>query len=562
MIKLTVKKRILLLAIAPITILIFILMVVVSQQLTALGEKEVVKIKESMLKEKRESLKNYVDIALSSVEPLLNQSDISIAEMKELVAHQLRTIRFGELKDGYIFGYQFDGVNVIMGPKPQLEGKNLYDLKDPDGVMVIKELIDRAKEGGGFLEYQWNKPSKKTEVTKLSYARAIDKFQWMMGTGFYIDDIDDEIAKTKIEVNENIKQSLIIIAVLGVILVILIVLLSSYISGRITKPLSDTAEALDDISQGDGDLTQRLRVRADDEIGSVSKGFNLFVEKIHTSISELKSGVEELTKSTARMDKVVVNTNLNTDKQNVETTQAATAIHQMAASAQEVASSASGAADAAREADSEASKGQQIVEDTIDSIASLSTEIIGAAEVINQLSSDADQIGSVLNVIKDIADQTNLLALNAAIEAARAGELGRGFSVVADEVRTLANRTQQSTEEIQEMIERLQKGAGQAVVVMESSQEQGRVTVDMASNARSSLEVITESVSVINDMNTQIATAAEQQTSVANEISQNVQQVADIAAESSENVAELTETSTELSELEHKLASIVAQFKL
>jgi methyl-accepting chemotaxis protein len=234
----------------------------------------------------------------------------------------------------------------------------------------------------------------------------------------------------------------------------------------------------------------------------------------------------------------------------------------MAAAVQQVAGSASQAAEAAREADSESVNGQAVVEQTIDSINRLADDVNRSAEVIASLDSDADQIGTVINVIRDIAEQTNLLALNAAIEAARAGEQGRGFSVVADEVRTLATRTQQSTDEIQRMIESLQNGARRAVTEMQNSQAQSQDTIVQADTARSSLQQITHSVSTITEMNTQIASAAEEQTAVADEISQSVQQIADIADKATHNAEELAGTATRMSELERQLNQLVTRFKI
>lgn len=558
----SIKHRILLLTIVPLVFTIFTIMLLIHSELSALGENEVEDIRVTMTQEKRENLKNYVDIALTSIKDLVLQEGANRESIKNKVKDQLRSISFGKLGDGYMFVYDYSGTALVMRHKQHLEGKNLYDLKDPNGVKIIAELIERAKQGGGYLEYMWDKPSKKAEMPKLSYASAVEEYQWMIGTGFYIDDIDDAVTAARNEINEKINRAMLLIATVGGVLIILVTFISLFITGRITKPIQDTVLALDNISHGEGDLTQRLKVHANDEVGQVSTSFNHFVEKIQNLVIEIKGSVSALSDSTQQMNVVVTQTNENVSSQKEQTTHAATAVHQMAATAEEVSGNASRAAEAAHQADTETASGQVIVEDTIHSISALSDDVNKATEVINQLSDDAHQIGDVINVIKGIADQTNLLALNAAIEAARAGELGRGFSVVADEVRTLANRTQQSTEEINQMIERLQERVKEAVGVMDSSSSQGESTVEQASKASESLRTITQAVSTITNMNTQIAAAAEQQTVVTEEISKNVQEVADIAEDSSGKTIELEKTSNELLELENRLTSIIKQFKV
>ena len=560
---LSIKQRILMLSIIPLTMALLIIMFLVNIQFKELGEEQIQNTQKTMMQDKRATLKNYIDISLTAVNDLIEQaSGIDDQKIKNEVAKNLRNIDFGESSDGYIFVFKYDGENVVHAAKPELEGTNLFNAKDPNGVPFIKELIDNAKSGGGYVEFMWHKPSLNKEVAKLGYAKSIDKFQWMVGTGFYIDDIENEIANIRLKIDAGIEKAMFLISTVGLCIIGLIVFISLYISTKITGPLCDTASALDDISQGEGDLTRRLTVYAEDEVGQVSKGFNLFVEKIQQSVLEIKSGIVDLSSSSQQMKVVVTSTNQNVENQRQEAIQAATAVHEMAAATQEIATNAANAATSANEADSEAISGQSIVEETIAAISALSDNINGAGEVVNQLSTDADEIGNVLNVIKAIADQTNLLALNAAIEAARAGEQGRGFAVVADEVRTLASRTQQSTEEIQQMIERLQQGSSKAVNAMESSRKQGEETVLKAASASDSLKTITNSVSIITDMNTQIATAAEEQTTVADEISRNVQQIADIAEDSSERAIELDHTTSELVQLEQRLVKIVDQFKV
>ncbi|MDO6454876.1 methyl-accepting chemotaxis protein [Neptunomonas phycophila] len=557
------KQKMLLLTIIPLVVSIVAVMLVVQAKLAELGEKEISTINAELIALKEESLKGFIELAVSTVQPILdNAREIGDAEARKQAADILRTMRYGEANDGYVFVYSYDGVNVVNGPKQTLEGKNLIDLKDPDGVPIIKELISAAKSGGGYVNYKWAKPSKEMDVPKLSYADSIDEFKWMIGTGFYIDDIEDKLAVTQKKVNADIQNTMLIIAALGALLLVVFVLIALWMSSKITRPLRDVAEALADISAGEGDLTRRLSVSTGDEVGLVATGFNNFADKIQHLVVDLKKSIQELSRSTEQMNQVVKKTNADVQRQRHETTQTAAAVHEMAATAQEVASNAGGAASAADQADHATSDGQKEVEATISALQQLYQDVNRSSEVISRLDDDADKIGSVVNVIKEIADQTNLLALNAAIEAARAGEYGRGFSVVADEVRTLANRTQESTQEIQMMIERLLTGAREAVSVMETSRSQGETTVERAAKASESLGVITASVSTINNMNMQIASAAEEQTAVADEISSSVQQIADIAEHSAKNADNLEATTNEMSRLEKRLQSLVGHFKV
>ncbi|WP_372739719.1 methyl-accepting chemotaxis protein [Neptunomonas sp.] len=560
---LKLKHKMLMLTIIPLIVAILVVMLVVKVKLQEMGEHEVATIRSTMMSSKQETAKAFMDMALSAVQPIVdNAFGPDDAEARKKAADILRSMTYGEKKDGYVFVYDYSGTNVVMRPKPSMEGENLISLKDANGLAIIKELIDQAQQGGGYLTYIWNKPSKNADVQKLSYALGIEKFGWMLGTGFYIDDIDDVVATTQQSIDSKMARTQLFIAAAGVVLLTFFVLIALYIAGKVIQPLRDTAEALIDISRGEGDLTRRLKVMSKDEVGQVSQGFNDFADKIQRLVIDLKGGIHDLSQSTSQMNTVVSKAHSDVQRQRHETAQAAAAVHEMAAAAQEVAGNAAGAASAAQEADNESISGQRIVEETITAIKALSDDVNRASDVIGQLDVDADKIGTVVNVIKEIAGQTNLLALNAAIEAARAGDYGRGFSVVADEVRTLANRTQQSTQEIQNMIERLQVGAREAVGVMDTSKAQSVATIERAAQASVSLSVITGSVSTITQMNTQIASAAEEQTAVADEISQNVQQVADIAEHSAQNADALSDTTQEMSALERRLMKIVSQFKV
>jgi methyl-accepting chemotaxis protein len=381
--------------------------------------------------------------------------------------------------------------------------------------------------------------------------KSFDPWGWVVGSGIYIDDVEAAFRKQLLRLGIPV---LILIALLAV--------LSLIINQSIVNPLRETTDAMNDISQGDGDLTARLDESGSDELSNLSFAFNRYTEKIHEIVREVQGATGELTTSSNELNNISSETNSSMVQQRSETQQAATAVTEMAATVKEIAKSSEAAAVSAREADAEAIEGKSVIGAAAETINKLASEVEHSADVINRLETESESIGSVLDVIRGIAEQTNLLALNAAIEAARAGEQGRGFAVVADEVRTLASRTQQSTQEIHEMIEKLQVGSREAVQVMESSRATTQLTVEKASEAAESLNKIADAVGVISDMNTQIASAAEEQSAVAQEIDKNIVQISSLAEHGAQQTTHVSDASEKLSKLSSSMAEHVQRFKV
>jgi methyl-accepting chemotaxis protein len=330
----------------------------------------------------------------------------------------------------------------------------------------------------------------------------------------------------------------------------------------IANPIIKVIKRLEDLADGNGDLTARLTVDSRDEVGQLADVFNRFVEKLQLLIREISNSTKRLLSSADKLGSVAAESNQVVREQQGGISQIVTAMHEMTATAQDVARNANSAAGVTRQVSEGADDGKAVVNDAVKAIGGLADEIVKAADVIQNLSKESEQIGSVLVVIKGVADQTNLLALNAAIEAARAGEQGRGFAVVADEVRTLASRTQGSTQEIEGMIARLQELASNAVKVMEESRAHAGEGVSHASKAGDSFDAIVTAIATINDMNTQIASAAEEQTSVSDEISRNVLHINDFATRSAETAEQTQSAGDEVTQLARTLQQQVSRFKV
>jgi len=358
------------------------------------------------------------------------------------------------------------------------------------------------------------------------------------------------------------KQALTVGVVISLVVIGLVGIIGLFVSAMVSKNIRTVADLLEDMARGEGDLTVRLPDSGSDEIGQLVTNFNTFVSKLQGLIGEIVGSIAQLASAAEEMSAISKQSNASVVQQQVETQQVATAMNEMSATVQEVARNATQTSTAAHDASGEANGGRQVVEETVSSINALAGEVETAAATIHQLENDSENIGSVLDVIRGISEQTNLLALNAAIEAARAGEQGRGFAVVADEVRTLASRTQESTLEIQTMIERLQTGAAEAVVVMEQGRTRAQVSVKNAARAGESLRLITDSVTSISDMNTQIASAAEEQSAVAEEIDRNITNISQLGDQTAEGARQTEESSQEMAQLAVQLQTLVGQFKV
>jgi methyl-accepting chemotaxis protein len=370
-----------------------------------------------------------------------------------------------------------------------------------------------------------------------------------------------EIAINRDEYAQAENSVMTTILIVGVLALMFGMLIAVSISRSIAQPLRNAKNAMDDIAEGEGDLTQRLPVRGRDEIAQMADAFNRFAAKVQNTVSKVAASTTQIATASEEMSAVTAQSDQLMQKQKGETEMVVTAINEMAATIREVALNAESAAASAIEADQQSRNGRQVVMSTVEAINNLANEVKHAAEVIHKLEEDSQNIGTVLDVIKDVAEQTNLLALNAAIEAARAGEQGRGFAVVADEVRTLASRTQESTDEIQKIIEGFQRSAHEAVDVMQQGQSKAEDSVQQAAKAGDSLNAITSAVTTINDMNQQIASAAEQQSAVAEEINESIVSINTATDQASEGSRHTASSSAELAKLATELQHQVNQFK-
>lgn len=478
------------------------------------------------------------------------QGVLTKAQAQEQALAVIKKIRYG--RDDYFWVNDLQPVMLMHPMNPALDGQDLSGYKDPDNRQIFNEFVRIAtNDGAGFYNYRWPMPGARDPVGKISYVQQFKPWGWVLGTGVYIDDIQAEFR------TQTIKSTIIRVVIIAIMVLLIVGIIRS-----ITTPLRQVADALKNIASGDGDLTQTLSYRGNDEVGELSSSFNTFTEKLRSVIVELQDTAKTLQQSSSELDKAAHDSLDSSERQLQETEVIATSMNEVTYSVQEVAKNAEQAASEVSSASQQAMAGQQSIYNSLQQTDQLSATIGEAVQVMEALAAESTQIGGVLEVINSIAEQTNLLALNAAIEAARAGEQGRGFAVVADEVRLLAQRTQQSTGEVQHMIDSLQKNSQAAVRVIQESSEASAKTVEQANIASASLEQITHALAALSDLNASIASSTLQQSHVSEEINQNINRVAGLATSSTAAAQQASTSSEHLEQLARSLGNLLAQFKV
>ncbi len=463
---------------------------------------------------------------------------------------EIKGLRYSQ--NDYFWINDLQPVMIMHPTNPKLEGQNLSAIRDPDGFAVFNEMVTVVKsKGAGLVNYRWPKPGATDPVKKTSYVQLFQPWGWILGSGVYVDDVAAEF-KTQMW-NAGI-------FIAGIVLVMILML--TLIVRSIVRPLRAAVSAMGNIASGESDLTRTLETHGSDEITELGTHFNAFIAKLRNVVGQLQNSAVALGQASTDLGSNAEQAQNRSQQQSEQMDLVATAVNEVTYGVQDVAKNAEHAASEMRNAESQAHQGQVNIDNSLRQIEHLSGTIGQAVEVMHTLSSESTQIGGVLEVISSIAEQTNLLALNAAIEAARAGEQGRGFAVVADEVRLLAQRTQKSTAEIQAMIERLQRHSDAAVKVIGDSSRSSQLTIEQANQAGQSLSSISQALRNLNGLNASIASATLQQSHVVDDINQNVTQAAQLSQSTALAAEQSTAASQHLRRLSEQLNDLLKQFRV
>ncbi|SDR86738.1 methyl-accepting chemotaxis protein [Halopseudomonas xinjiangensis] len=432
---------------------------------------------------------------------------------------------------------------------------------DPAAKVLDAHEVETLKRLGNDMTYELDPAGGHIELM-MPIRISGTSTRWVLVMTLPLDAVMADLQSMGAAIDEHQIDSTMTMGAIGVAVAVLGLVVMGMVGLSLARPARQLAAMLEDIGRGEGDLTRRLQVNRADEFGAIASGFNAFLDKLQRMIREVVGSVQQVTDASEHTADIAIRTNDGVQRQLSEIDLVATAVTEMTATAHDVARNAALAAEAANNADGSANHGREVVKATAQTIQHLASDIQRAVGSVQTLARDSENITGILDTIRGIAEQTNLLALNAAIEAARAGEQGRGFAVVADEVRNLAQKTQNSTAEIQTMIEQLQAGTRETVKVMEQSRSRTEQSVEQAEEADAALTSITQAVSVINDMNTQIASAAEQQSAVAEDINRNVTTIDSVAKSVASGAREASDASASLTKLAEHQRRLINQFRV
>ncbi|MHA7879066.1 MAG: methyl-accepting chemotaxis protein [Saccharospirillum sp.] len=520
--------------------------------LLVLGGYAIERNHQQVLAERQQQLVNLVEAAGGALEQAHRQAQpgqLSTQEAQSLAQSIITAMRFDETE--YFFILDEDTRMIAHGGNAALVGESFADARPGDSTYILREisqLVDSA-QSAAFFEYEWPRAGGSEAVPKLSYAHTFEPWGWVLATGVYVDDLDAIFWANALRFG----------SVLGGVLIVLLAL-SLPIGRSILAPLERIGAVMDQAAKGE--LTQRVELSNKDELGRLGRridsmlgAFQELVTHLSVSITQIRGAADALAENAANAQNALQN-------QSMETDQLSTAMNEMSATVHEIARHASDTSTDVERADQEAQSGSEVVQETVHSIQKLAVELRDTAEAITKLHGNTARVGQLLDEIGAISEQTNLLALNAAIEAARAGEAGRGFAVVADEVRNLAARTKATTEEISSVNALLSDGAQTAVAVMEGALDTAEHSVRTAENAGTRIAHIVERIDNVKDMSTQVATTTEEQGSVAEEMNNNLINIARLTERTSDIATQVATSGEQLSQLTGTLDDEIRRYSV
>lgn len=534
-------------------------------------------IESKLMKEKEDATRHVVEMAAGIVE--LYDGEVKAGKMPleqaqaDAAAH-ISKLRYEKKEYVWINDIGKPVPKMIMHPIiPALNGKviddpkfnkanemreglngNVTKLNNVNLFVAFNGVCEKADHG--FVKYEWPKPKEgggsTTELyPKLSYVKIYKPWGWVVGSGIYVDEVQRDV--------NAVKWTLV---TLNFVFAVFMLVLCYLISRGITRTLGYVDSSLEDMASGGGDLTKRLTIERNDETGSLAGSFNHFLDNMKEIVVRINQNAVDVAGAAENLNATSATIATGTEKAASQSTAVAIACEEMAATSAEIASNCIRTVDISNRATQTALDGSKVVDNAVQSIQRIAVKVQQSAKTVASLGTRSEQIGNIVGTIEDIADQTNLLALNAAIEAARAGEQGRGFAVVADEVRALAERTTKATREISEMIKAIQKETQSAVEAMEDGVHEVERGTEDASRSGQALEEIINQVGDLTSQINQIATAAEQQTATTNEISKSMHQITDVVSDASKSSQDTARSAHELASMAEELKHIVAQFRM
>lgn len=553
---LSVQHKVILASVVPVLLLAVVMIMFINSAINDTREKVLQDLDASLYEDSKLTVKTRMEIALSAIQPFYEgeQSD----EAKAQVADILESMHFDD--KNYFFVLDYEGNRIAYNPNPSARGQNILDAKDKLGKPLIRDMIDIAKKGGGHYEYHWINPATNEIEPKISYIEGLDKWGWFIGTGIYVNNIETKASGLEEGISSIANNALFKTITAIVVTLCLVMVFSSFIAKVIVKPIKMVTAMMGKIEQGD--LTSRAEIHQNDEIGKFSHSLNVFLDRLHKTIAGIHESADQVSVFSGDLMNITKESAEAVSSSNVQINHINRAASEMTVSAENIAEHGDSVKTVANQANEYASQGSSIVNTNLNAMGDLAEDINQASVAVSALEKRTDEIQSMLSVIHSVTEQTNLLALNAAIEAARAGEQGRGFAVVADEVRTLAMRSSESAAEIQRVIEGLISDTHLAVNAMDTSQKRSEESLQRSQDVAKTLGDIESAMESILEKSRVIAEATALQNQATGQMAANTHSLKDIAEADSGRSDKIHGYSEDLDKMSKHVLDEIAYFKV